>query len=62
MERAILTERFHIINAKEKETEKLLDMYNHLDPYFTYYNQKNNPYGCNMKIEAGQVSLVPVIH
>ena len=55
--------------SKRKKDKKLKscrvfsidNMYNHLNPYFTYYNQKDDSYSGNMKIEAGQVSLVPVI-
>jgi hypothetical protein len=37
------------------------NVYNHLNPYFIYYNQKGDPYSGNMQIEARQVSLFPVI-
>jgi hypothetical protein len=37
------------------------NVYNHLNPYFIYYNQKGDPYRGNLQIEARQVSLFPVI-
>ncbi|HWI89856.1 MAG TPA: TonB-dependent receptor [Flavisolibacter sp.] len=37
------------------------NVYDHLNPYFVYYNQKGDPYSGNMQIEARQVSLFPVI-
>jgi hypothetical protein len=37
------------------------NVYNHLNPYFIYYDQTGNPYSGNMKIEARQVSLFPVL-
>ena len=37
------------------------NVYNHLNPYFIYYDQKGNPYSGNLQIEAKQVSLFPVL-
>ncbi|HEY6955365.1 MAG TPA: TonB-dependent receptor [Flavisolibacter sp.] len=37
------------------------NVYDHLNPYFIYYDQKGNPYSGNMQIEARQVSLFPVL-
>jgi hypothetical protein len=37
------------------------NVYNHLNPYFIYYNQKGYPYSGNLQIEARQVSLFPVL-
>jgi hypothetical protein len=37
------------------------NVYNHLNPYFIYYNQKGDPYSGNLQIEARQVSLFPVL-
>jgi hypothetical protein len=37
------------------------NVYDHLNPYFIYYDQKGDPYSGNLQIEARQVSLFPVI-
>jgi outer membrane receptor protein involved in Fe transport len=37
------------------------NVYNHLNPYFIYYDQQGSPYSGNLKIEAKQVSLFPVL-
>ncbi|MGZ3940224.1 MAG: TonB-dependent receptor plug domain-containing protein, partial [Flavisolibacter sp.] len=37
------------------------NVYDHLNPYFIYYDQKGNPYSGNMQIEARQVSLFPIL-
>jgi hypothetical protein len=37
------------------------NVYDHLNPYFIYYNQKGDPYSGNLQIEARQVSLFPIL-
>ncbi|HEV3250072.1 MAG TPA: TonB-dependent receptor, partial [Puia sp.] len=35
--------------------------YDHLNPYFIYYNQTGDPYNGTLKVEARKVSLFPVL-
>ena len=39
----------------------IYNVYNHLNPYFIYFNQTGNPYSGNLQIEARQVSLFPIL-
>jgi hypothetical protein len=39
----------------------IYNVYNHLNPYFIYFNQTGNPYNGSLKIQARQVSLFPII-
>ena len=37
------------------------NVYDHLNPYFIYFNQTGSPYDGSLKVDARQVSLFPVI-
>ncbi len=39
----------------------IYNVYNHLNPYFIYFNQTGNPFNGTLKIQARQVSLFPII-
>jgi hypothetical protein len=39
----------------------IYNVYNHLNPYFIYFDQTGNPYNGTLKVSARQVSLFPVI-
>jgi hypothetical protein len=48
-------------NFKSYWVFSIYNVYNHLNPYFIYYDQTGNPYSGNMQIEARQVSLFPIL-
>ena len=37
------------------------NVYDHLNPYFIYFNQTGSPYNGTLKVDARQVSLFPII-
>ncbi|HLY70751.1 MAG TPA: TonB-dependent receptor, partial [Puia sp.] len=39
----------------------IYNVYNHLNPYFIYFEQTGNPYTGTVKVSARQVSLFPII-
>ena len=39
----------------------IYNVYDHLNPYFIYFNQTGNPFNGTLKIQARQVSLFPII-
>jgi TonB-dependent receptor-like protein/carboxypeptidase-like protein len=39
----------------------IYNVYDHLNPYFIYFNQTGSPYDGTLKVQAKQVSLFPVI-
>jgi hypothetical protein len=39
----------------------IYNLYDHLNPYFIYFDQTGSPYNNTLKVEARQVSLFPII-